>query len=124
MSFAEPASASGIAYETLLGDLLIVDVTDLVKDITTDYGTKDAIRATITVLDSDLAGATYEDVLVFPKVLQSQLRPNMGRRVLGRLSQGEAKKGQKPPWKLTQATDEDKEAAAKFMASQLTADDI
>jgi hypothetical protein len=36
--------------------------------------------------------------------------------VLGRLEQGTAKPGQKPPWKLANATDSDKDIGRKYLA--------
>jgi hypothetical protein len=122
--FASPASATGIDWSELNGQLLIINVTEVVKDINTSLGVRDAVRATVTVVD----GATYQDTLVFPKVLLSQLSPLVGQTVLGRLGQGQAKPGQNPPWTLTEATPEDQKAAAAFIAGQaagwLTADDI
>ena len=49
-----------------------------------------------------------DGVLVFPRVLQSQLKPKVGQMVLGRLGQGTAKPGQSAPWMLTEPTDADR----------------
>jgi hypothetical protein len=122
MSFAEPASASGIDYQELNGHLLIVDVSEVIPEITTSFGVNDAVRATIVDLDDN--NNTYTDTLIFPKVLKAQLRPNVGRKVLGRLGQGQAKPSQSPPWTLQTATDADKKLAGDYLATQLTADDL
>jgi len=128
MSFASPASATGIDLNALNERLLLVDVAEVVKDINTTFGVTDAVRATVTVVDGDQAGETFHDTLIFPKVLQSQLAPNVGKQVLGRLGQGQAKPGQKPPWILADATTDDIKTATDFLANraanQLTADDI
>ena len=47
------------------------------------------------------------DTLVFPKLLQSQLRSQIGKKVLGRLGQGSAKPGQSAPWLLNEASADD-----------------
>lgn len=126
--FASPASATGIEWATLLGSLLIIDVTEVVKDINTSMGVRDATRATVTIVDGPTAGTAYTDTLIFPKVLHSQTAPNVGKKVLGRLGQGQAKPGQNPPWMLTEATPADQQTAANFLVAQaagnLTADDI
>jgi hypothetical protein len=126
--FASPASATGIEWATLNGALLIVEVHEVVKDINTAFGVTDAVRATVTPVDGPTKGAAYQDTLIFPRMLRSQLAPNVGKTVLGRLGQGQAKPSQSPPWLLQEATPEDQTAAAAFLvaqaAGQLTADDI
>lgn len=126
--FASPASATGIEWATLNGALLVIQVEEVVHGINTSFGTTDAVRATVTPIDGPTAGAAYTDTLIFPKVLQAQLAPNVGKTVLGRLGQGQQKPGQSPPWTLTEASPADQQAAAAFLAAQaagrLTADDI
>jgi hypothetical protein len=119
--FASPApSGGGIEYHDLDGSLLVIDVHEIAKDVTTVHGIKDAARVTITVIDGNQAGDTYPDTLIFPKVLLAQLRANVGKKVLGRLGVGEKKSGQKPPWKLAEATPDDIAAATKFLAATQT----
>jgi len=122
--FASPASATGIDWADLNGRLLIFTVTEVVKDINTNFGTTDAVRATVTVVDGPEAGTEHTDTLVFPRVLKSQLAPNVGKQVLGRLGQGVAKPSQSAPWILQEATEEDIKQASEFIAGQLSADDI
>jgi hypothetical protein len=123
--FSQPAAATGgIDWNTLNGTLLIVQPTELVKDIKTVQGVRDAVRATITVVDGPHAGETHDDTLVFPKVLQSQLRSRIGQNVLGRLGQGQAKPGQSPPWTLNPGTPQDEQAALAVLTPKLTAADI
>lgn len=116
--FAAPAAATGVKWEDHKGALLLFDVKSQETGISTTFGSTDAIRADITVLDGANGGETYTDTLVFPKVLQSQLRPNVGKKVLGRLGQGIAKAGQSAPWKLDDPTEDDKTLARKHVAAQ------
>lgn len=110
--FAAPASATGIKWEDYKGALLLFDVRSHETGIKTPFDANaDAIRADVTVLDGPSAGEEYIDTLVFPKVLQSQLRPNVGKKVLGRLGQGAAKPNQSAPWKLDDANDKDRDVA-------------
>ena len=122
--FASPATPSGIEWAALKGSLLVIEPVEVVKGIATSFGTTDAVRATVIVVDGPKAGETYEDTLVFPKVLQAQLSSRVGQKVLGRLGQGQAKPGQSAPWMLLPATPADEQTATKFLASQFTAADI
>jgi cytosine/adenosine deaminase-related metal-dependent hydrolase len=71
-------------------------------------------RCDIAVLDGDCKGDVYADTLIFPRVLIGQLRPNIGKKVLGRLGQGTAKPGQSAPWTLLASSDDDKATAVKY----------
>lgn len=126
--FASPSSSAGIEWATLNGCLLIIEVKEVVHDINTSMGMRNATRATVTIVDGPTAGTAFEDTLIFPKVLHSQTASKIGKTVLGRLSQGVAKPSQNPPWILTEATADDLKAAGEFMAARaagtLTADDI
>lgn len=103
--FASPGDpSSGIQWAEHKGALLLLDVHAEEREILTAFGPADAVRATITVLDGEHVGDTYPDCLVFPKVLAAQLRSRIGKKVLGRLGQGQAKSGQSPPWLLAEAS--------------------
>lgn len=82
--------------------------------VQTSLGEKDAISATIHDVDT---GDTFEDALIFPKVLVSSLRNRVGQTVLATLTQGQAKPGQSAPWTLTDATGDPAAVAkaTKFM---------
>lgn len=117
MSFNDPASGGGLDFSDLNGSLLLFTVHKVEDDIPTTFGPKDAVRADVAVLDGEHKGDTYPDTLVFPLVLQNQLRQSVGgSMVLGRLGQGNAKPGQKPPWTLTAATDEERATGEKYLA--------
>ncbi|TFV66082.1 UNVERIFIED_ORG: hypothetical protein E4P37_07885 [Bacillus sp. AZ43] len=88
-----------IDWTALQGALLLFTVT---------AAEVDAVRADVIVLDGDKEGEVYTDTLIFPKVLQTQVKPSIGSMVLGRLGQGQKKPGQSPPWVLLPATEADK----------------
>lgn len=105
--FDKPASMVGIDFKEHVGRLVIFDVHGIEKDITTQHGLTDAVRADITVLDGPQAGTRLIDTLVFPRVLQGQLRSRVGKKVLGRIGQAPAQAGKNPAWQLLEATEAD-----------------
>jgi hypothetical protein len=114
--FSSPASATGLDLKGLQGALLLIDVHSVESGITTTFGPTDAVRADVAVLDGPLAGETYTDTLIFPKVLQSQLRSMVGGKVLGRLGQGQAKPGQSAPWVLGDPTEADRQLGLQWLS--------
>ncbi len=116
--FTAPAAGGDrLPLDELLGALLLFTVDSVEKDIDTAFGTTDAVRCTVAALDETHKGDTWADTLIFPRVLQSQLRGAAGGgMVLGRLGKGEAKKGQSAPWTLADPTDADKDIARKYLA--------
>lgn len=114
--FAAPAPpGSGIRWEDLNGRLLLIEPTAVKTEIKTSYGEADAVVADVAILDGDAKGDTYPEALVFPKVLQGQLKSKLGEKVLGRLGQGQAKPGQSAPWLLEEATAEDYEVGVRYL---------
>lgn len=99
----------------LKGALLLFDVTGQEHGVSTAFGPKDPIVANVAVLDGEHKGEEYGGAFVFPGVLISQLKPSIGRKVLGRLSTGQAKPGQKPPWKLEPATADDEKIGVRYL---------
>lgn len=117
--FASPGTSSGIDWESLKGSLLLIEPHSLETGIKTSFGDKDAIRGDVNVLDGDKVGEVFPDTLIFPSVLIGQLRSRIDAKVLGRLGQGSAKPGQKPPWLLSDATDEDKAIGMQWLSEQV-----
>lgn len=119
--FADPGSSTSVEWGDLLGSLLLLTVHGVERDIATVHGTTDAMSADVAVLDGPKRGTVYDGALVFPKLLQSQLRSRVGQKVLGRLGQGEAKRGQSAPWMLAAATDDDKRVGRDYLANAMSA---
>jgi hypothetical protein len=113
--FNPPSTSTGIQWDDHKGELLLITVKDQRTGIQTAFGEADAIEATVTCLDGAHEGTTFDDILIFPKVLQSQLRPSMGGMVLGRLGQGDKKAGQSAPWKLAEPTEDDRKKGLAWL---------
>ena len=113
--FTDPSTATGIDWKELHGSLLLFKVHGQEVGIKTVHGDSNAVRADVIVLDGDKEGEEFLDTLVFPKVLQSQLKPRIGEMVLGRLGQGHKKPGQSPPWTLSVATDAEKATGKAYL---------
>lgn len=115
--FKDPsAGGDKLPYDDVLGSLLLFTVHSVETGITTTFGVKDAVKADVAVLDGVRKGEVFEGALIFPSVLKSALAPHVGSLVIGRLAQGSPKPGQKPPWLLNAANDEDKETGKKYLA--------
>jgi hypothetical protein len=121
-TFSDPGTGGGdqLPLAELKGSLLLVTVIKETDEIETKFGPNTAIQANVAVLDGSLKGETFDDVLIFPRVLKGQLRGSIGGKVLGRLGQGENKKGN-PPWQLAAATNDEKETGTKYLAHIATA---
>jgi hypothetical protein len=120
VTFSDPATATGLDLKALLGSLLLIEPHEIVVQMATTFGPSDAIRADVAVLDGALAGQTFADTLIFPRVLQSQLRSRINEKVLGRLGQGAVRQqGQSAPWTLTAATEQDKALGNQYLATRV-----
>lgn len=124
--FARPGKpGESFDYNDYKGSLLLFDVIGLedhIPTVNTKPGEKSpAVRADLFVLDGPKANTEHIDALIFPKILQSQLRRMVGQRVLGRLGQGVAKPGQTAPWTLAEATDADVSRAREWSRNHASA---
>jgi hypothetical protein len=114
-----PSSGDKVDLKELNGALLYINVRELVKDIDTAHGKSDAVKCDVAVLDGGKKGNTFDDTLIFPKVLVSQLSPAAGTSdpvVVGRLGQGLAKPGKSAPWVLNAPSADDLKTAEKYEA--------
>lgn len=109
--YDRPGTPSNAVYNSMNGHLLLIRPHNFEEKVQTANGQRDAIRATIHVVDT---GEVMESTLIFPRVLVTQLRDRIGGKVLGRLTQGAAKPGQNPPWMLQDATDQDIAQARQY----------
>jgi hypothetical protein len=119
--FKNPGSTEGVQWADHKGSLLLFKVHSVELGISTQFGDTDAVRADVVILDGANEGTVITDTLVFPKVLQSQIKGAVGSMVLGRLGQGQAKKGQSAPWKLADAEEADKVIAREYLAANSAA---
>lgn len=121
-TFAKPSAPSGgITWADHKGALLLVEPHSFESAIQTSFGPADAVKADVHVIDGEGAGETYTDTLIFPKLLVSQTKSQVGAKVLGRLATGSAKPGQSAPWLLEEASPADEEKARKWLADRATA---
>jgi hypothetical protein len=121
-TFADPGAPGGdkLPLAELNGALLLIEPLEALHNVQTTFGMTDPVRANVHALDGTNAGQVYDDTLIFPKILASQLRDRIGSPVVARLGQGIAKPGQSAPWTLNAVTDAEKAAAAAYHA-KLTA---
>lgn len=121
--FDAPGSG-GVKITEYQGSLLLITPEEYVTEVPTSFGEKDAVRASIVVLDGpNLEGdkpEEFADCLIFQGVLIGQTKAKIGKgMVLGRLGQRPASKpGQNPAWALEDPTDEDKVKARAFLATK------
>jgi len=105
-------------WEAHNGRLLLIAPHAIERGIKTRFGDSDAIRADIVALAEPGTGPVVEvrDTLIFPKVIQTRVRGQIGtgRMTLGRLGQGDPEQGNRP-WILTDPTEHDKVTAREFL---------
>ena len=116
--FNDPAQSDILPLDDLLGCLLLFTVYEETDPINTVHGQQTAIRADVVCLDGPKQGELFENSLIFPRILKTQLRRSAGgMMVLGRLGQGQKKPGQSPPWSLAASTEQDKQVAQRYVDS-------
>ncbi len=117
--FASPGAAGGgWSVADAEGHLVVIDVHSHETGIVTSLGDKDAIKATVHDVTD---GESYEDTLIFPKVLVGSLKGRIGQKVLGTLGKGVAKPGQNAPWVLFDAAGDPAavDQATKYLTGQV-----
>jgi len=116
-NFRDPSTGGDkLPLDDLKGSLLLFSVHEQMPEMQTSFGPATPIRADVAVLDGALKGTAYEDALIFPRVLQGNLRGAIGEMVIGRLGKGQAKAGQSAPWLLEAATEADKAVGERYLA--------
>lgn len=120
--FSQPvATASGNSANMadLVGRLLLITPTEYVAAVPTVNGVKDAVRASVVVLDGPEAGTDYDDTLVFQGRLIGKLKGKVNSgKVLGRLTRVKATPGQQAPYDLEEYTPADAMVARSYLASK------
>lgn len=114
---AAPPSG-GIQWADHKGSLIVAEPLSFETGINTAFGTADAVKANVYVITGPGESDDYPEALVFPKLLASQMKSNIGNKVVGRVGQGAAKPGQSAPWMLEAATEDDLTKAKEWLASR------
>lgn len=116
MGFGAPAAPSaGIQWKDFNGALFVIEPLEAIDSIKTAFDkpgeTSTAVRANVHRITGAETSEDYLDTLIFPKILQSQVKKYIGTgdSAYGRLVQGQAKPGQSAPWMLDDPTAEDLE---------------
>lgn len=109
-----------VAVKDLLDQLVLFTPTEYVEEVTTDFGTKDAVTTDLVVLSGPEAGTEYTDVMIFQGSLIGTLKRKIssGRKVLGVIGKGDAKKGQNAPYILVAPDDDQKQVARDYLAGR------
>lgn len=127
-----------VAMKDLLGELVLFTPVEYVEEFQTDFGTKDAVITGLVVLTQD-GQPEYQDVMIFQGSLIGQLKrripvdggtmrnadgstrvvsPRAGKKLLGTIAKGEAKKGQNAPYILLAPDDAQKQMARDYLAGR------
>lgn len=116
-------AGSYVAIKDLMGELVLFTPTEYIEEVKTDFGDKDAVMADLVVLTAEGGPAEYEDSMIFQGSLIGQLKRKIpgGRKLLGVVAKGEAKKGQNAPYILNSPTDEQKQMARDYLAGRTVA---
>lgn len=120
---AAPPPSTGIKWEDFEGRLFLIEPLEEVKGLTTVHskvqGDTTAVRANVYVRSSKTEWTDYEDTLIFPKILQSQTRRQIGSLVVGRLTKDASRKqaGKNAPWVLGEANAADLKLASEYWTS-------
>lgn len=95
-------AGSYVAIKDLLGELVLFAPSEYVEEVQTDFGTKDAVTTDLVVLTAEDGPTEYTDVMIFQGSLIGALKRKIptGRKLLGVIAKGEAKKGQNAPYIL------------------------
>ena len=118
MSDPFATATDGLRVKEHVGELWLIWPQAYVEKIPTSLGERDAIDADVVRLDGpEVAEPEGGTCRFFQGRLIGALRPYVGKNkpVLGRIGQGEAKRGQNPPYILEQPTDDEKEIALKYL---------
>lgn len=118
-----------VAVKDLLGELVLFTPSEYVEEVTTDFGTKDAVTTDLVVLTAEGGPVEYQDVMIFQGSLIGQLKRKVpaytngvlvreGRKMLGVIAKGEAKKGQNAPYILQAPDDAQKQVARDYLAGR------
>ena len=84
--FRDPTTGGDkLPLDELRYPLLLFSVHEQMPEMQTSFGVATPIRADVAVLDGARKGEAFADALIFPRVLQGNLRGAIGEMVIGRL---------------------------------------
>lgn len=108
-----------VSMKDLLGELVLFTPSEYVDEVKTDFGTKDAVVTDLVVLTQE-GTPEFTDAMIFQGSLIGALKRKIptGRKLLGVIELGEAKKGQNAPYILVAPTDEQKQVARDYLAGR------
>lgn len=109
-----------VAVKDLLGELVLFTPSEYVEEVKTDFGDKDAVVTDLVVLTAQGGPVEYQDVMIFQGSLIGALKRKIpgGRKLLGVIAKGEAKKGQNAPYILAAPDDAQKQVARDYLAGR------
>lgn len=115
-------AGSYVAIKDLLGELVLFTPTEYIEEVKTDYGVKDAVMSDLVVLSRGCE--EFRDSMIFQGSLIGALKRKIGtgRKLLGRIGKGEAKKGQSAPFILEAPSAEDQQIARDYLAGRVVED--
>lgn len=108
--FSSPSSVSDHRIPDFVGEILLVEPTEVIEDMLTEIGPTDAVRADIIPLTGELDGVKCQDMLVFPMALKRALRKVMdgdNPYLIARLTMGNKKPGKNAPYIFVALSDEE-----------------
>ncbi len=105
------------------GHLILFTPIEYIKVVPTIHGDKDVVDTDMVVLTADGGPEEFQGVRVFQSALVGSLKRKIdgGRKLLGVLGKGEAKRGQSAPYVLHGPTDEQKQIARDYLAGRTVA---
>ena len=114
-TLGEPSAGDGerVSLRDLEGSVVVLIAEEYIASLETANGVTDCVKCKIHDITSS---KTYEDQLIFARVIVNGLKDKIGSPVLGVVSKGAAKAGKSAPWVLMTATEAQKAAAADYMA--------
>lgn len=107
-----------------IGELVLFtphEYVDKDNGVDTSFGVKDYVLTDAVILTAEGGPAEYVDAMILQGSLIGQLKRKIpgGRKLLGRIAKGEAKKGQQPPYVLSAPSDADKQLARDYLAGRV-----
>jgi hypothetical protein len=109
-----PAASFEFGLADHVGSLAFFVVGGLHRDVNTSFGTRDAVRASLVMLDGNEAGNIFEDVLLFNSRIVARLRNVPGQIILCRIALAAGKGGNNAPVELLDATPADTQLAGSW----------